>query len=78
MTYDDLLSTQIAKRERESTVKHTEARGKERERNAPRTYRVINTPHKHAEQRLVRAEQFNLLVLYSKMFLLQLAEPAGH
>lgn len=42
------------------------------------SYRVIDTPHKHAEQRLVRAEQLNLLVLHPEVLLLQLAEPAGH
>lgn len=42
------------------------------------SYRVINTPHKHAEQRLVRAEQLNLLVLHPEMLLLQLAQSAGH
>jgi len=42
------------------------------------SYRVIDAPHKHAEQRLVCAKQFNLLVFHPEMFLLQLAEPAGH
>lgn len=42
------------------------------------SYRVIDAPHKHAEQRLVRAEQLNLLMLHPEVFLLQLAEPAGY
>lgn len=41
------------------------------------TYRVINTPHKHTEQRLVRAEQLNLLMLHPKVFLFQLAKSAA-
>lgn len=39
---------------------------------------MIDTPHKHAEQWLVGAEQLNLLVLHPEVLLLQLAEPAGH
>lgn len=33
-------------------------------------YRVIDAPHKHTEQRLVRAEQLNLLVLHPEVLLL--------
>lgn len=63
--------TAMTTRERQSAT-----RGEGRSRAG--TYRVIDTPHKHAEQRLVRAEQLNLLVLHPEVLLLQLAEPAGH
>ena len=39
-------------------------------RAASITYRVINAPHKHTEQRLVRTEQLNLLVLHPEVLLL--------
>lgn len=53
--------------------------GAEGDRSDPApSYRVIDAPHKHAEQWLVRAEQLNLLVLHPEVLLLQLAEPAGH
>lgn len=34
------------------------------------TYRVIDAPHEHAEDRLVRPEQLHLLVLDAKVLLL--------
>jgi len=88
MTCDDLCTAIHAAKllaARDSQAQRARERETEREtereedgENAPCTYRVINTPHKHAEQWLVRTEELNLLVLNPKVLLFQLAEPAGH
>lgn len=46
--------------------------------NACITHRVIDTPHENTEERFVRTEQLNLLMFDSKVFLFELAKPAGH